>query len=457
MMKISASSTPTPPLRPIMNRRSSCRCLLAVAAIAVVSLAASSCGRADAFTTPMTTSAAAVRQQLSLPTTTTAAAARRNSDDYVEEFTSGIARPFITAATSAFLATSLLFSNPLLPTPDALATVSTSTSTRPVATETATTIDIDLSSLPSLTRKAIINREKLTNYLIESIKSFKPILDLLSESDAVTVTPPKDVKGAINQALTKGDAQFLVNGEAVDVRVESVPGVIVIRVINPHIPKLPFLRDGTAAIQFVDNIVDAAPEQLEKAAEEVETIGKFLSWGAPQQAPIQYRGSSLDNFLSSKFMINGNTVSLGSTLGDLTNSEVAVLVAGAGIGGVYATSYAYYVSLNEKAERDAKEAKEKKANEAAAKKKAKAAEDAKKAKAEADAAAAAAAAAAPAEKAAKEEAKVDAVETIVLETVAEEKAVDEPTSDEGSTPSDNTAEKSGKKRNIVKKLFRREK
>lgn len=283
-------------------------------------------------------------------------------------------------------------------------------------------------------------------------------MDLLSESDAVTVTPPKDVKGAINQALTKGDAQFLVNGEAVDVRVESVPGVIVIRVINPHIPRLPFLRDGTAAIQFVDNIVDAAPEQLEKAAEEAETIGKFLSWGAPQQAPIQYRGSSLDNFLSSKFLINGNTVSLGSSLGDLINSEVAVLVAGAVIGGAYATSYAYYVSLNEKAERDAKEAKEKKANEAAAKKKAKAAEDAKKAKAEADAAAAAAAAvAATAIKAAKEEAKVDAVETIVLETVAEKKAVDEPTSDEGSTPSDNTAEKSGKKRNIVKKLFRREK
>jgi hypothetical protein len=377
--------------------------------------------------------------------------ARRNNGD--EEITSGIARPLVTAVTSAFLATSLLFSSPLLPTPDALATVAAA-NTRPLATETATSIDIDLSSLPALTRKAIVNREKLTNYLIESIKSFKPILDLLSDSDAVTVTPPKDVKGAINQALTKGDAQFLVNGESVDVRVESVPGVIVIRVINPHIPRLPFLRDGTAAIQFVDNIVDAAPEQLEKAAEEVESIGKFLSWGAPQQAPIQYSGSSLDNLLSSKFMFNGNTISLGS-FGDLTNSEVALLVLGAGIGGAYATSYAYYVSLNEKAERDANEKKEKKANEAAAKKKEKAETDAKKAKAEAPASAAV-----DTEKPVQAESKVDDVDSSAGEKVAdkEEVVVDVPTSDEGfSTPSDNAQEESGKKRNIVKKIFRRDK
>ena len=279
-------------------------------------------------------------------------------------------------------------------------------------------------------------------------------MDLLSDSDAVTVTPPKDVKGAINQALTKGDAQFLVNGESVDVRVESVPGVIVIRVINPHIPRLPFLRDGTAAIQFVDNIVDAAPEQLEKAAEEVQSIGKFLSWGAPQRAPIQYSGSSLDNLLSSKFMFNGNTVSLGS-FGDLTNSEVALLVLGAGIGGAYATSYAYYVSLNEKAERDANEKKEKKANEAAAKKKEKAETDAKKAKAEAPASAAV-----DTEKPVQAEPKVDDVDSSAGESVAdkEEVVVDVPTSDEGfSTPSDNAQEESGKKRNIVKKIFRRDK
>ena len=433
-----------------MNRRSSCRSLLT--AIAAVSLAASSRGGADAFTAPATKSVGlSLRRPQHSSSISTAFARRDNADEEIT--TSGIARPLVTAVTSAFLATSLLFSSPLLPTPDALATVAAANA-RPLATETATSIDIDLSSLPALTRKAIVNREKLTNYLIESIKSFKPILDLLSDSDAVTVTPPKDVKGAINQALTKGDAQFLVNGESVDVRVESVPGVIVIRVINPHIPRLPFLRDGTAAIQFVDNIVDAAPEQLEKAAEEVQSIGKFLSWGAPQQAPIQYSGSSLDNLLSSKFMFNGNTISLGS-FGDLTNSEVALLVLGAGIGGAYATSYAYYVSLNEKAERDANEKKEKKANEAAAKKKEKAETDAKKAKAEAPASAAV-----DTEKPVQAESKVYDVDSSAGESVAdkEEVVVDVPTSDEGfSTPSDNAQEESGKKRNIVKKIFRRDK
>lgn len=456
-----------------MNRRSSShRCL--VAAVGTVWLVISSRRGigADAFTTPTITtntkklslSVPASRLQRSSIKTRTAAR-RDNVDNDDEELTSIIARPLFTAVTSAFLATSLLFSSPLLPTPDALATVATTT--RPFVTETATSIDIDLSSLPALTRKAIVNREKLTNYLIESIKSFKPILDLLSESDAVIVTPPKNVKGAINQALTKGDAQFLVNGESVDVRIESVPGVIVIRVINPHIPRLPFLRDGTAAIQFIDNIVDAAPEQLEKAAEEVQNIGKFLSWGAPEQAPIQYRGSSLDNYLSSKFMVNGNTVSLGSFLGDLTNSEVALLVVSTGIGGAYAASYAYYVSLNEKAERDAIEAKEKKANEAAAKKKAKAEEDAKKAKAEAIAAAAAAEVAAAAETTAaaaktddtvKDDALVDVTKISAQASVDEIKVVSEPSRDKESTdPSDEKATKTdaGKKRDMIKNLFRR--
>mmetsp|Transcript_25900 Transcript_25900/g.47615 ORF Transcript_25900/g.47615 Transcript_25900/m.47615 type:complete len:292 (+) Transcript_25900:3-878(+) len=278
-------------------------------------------------------------------------------------------RPLFTAATSAFLATSLLFSNPLLPPPDAQAVAP------PAVSQTATSIDIDLRSLPALTRKAIVNREKLTNYLIDSFKSFKPILDLLSDSDTVTVSPPTDVKAAINQALTKGDAQFIVNGEAVDVRVESVKGVIIVRVISPNIPRLPFLKDGTAALQFVDGIVDVAPKELEKAADEVKAIEKFLMWGAPQKAPIQYKGSSLDYFLTSKFLWNGNTVSLGM-LGDLTNSEVVLVGVGTGVVGAYSASYGYYISLQEEAERKAAETKAK----MAAKKKA--ATDQKKAAAD---------------------------------------------------------------------------
>jgi hypothetical protein len=281
-----------------------------------------------------------------------------------------LARPLFRAATSAFIVTSLLFSNPLLPPPDAQAAP-----TAPIISKTATSIDIDLRSVPALTRKVIINREKLTNYLVDSIKSFKPILDLLSDSDTVTVKPPQDIKGAINQALTKGDAQFIVNNEAVDIRVESVPGVIVIRVINPNIPRLPFLRDGTAALQFMDGFVDTAPKELENIAEGANAIKKFVVWGAPQQAPIQYKGSSLDYFLTSKFLWGGKEISLGG-LGELTDGEVVLLSVTTSVVGAYSVSYAYYVKLQE--DMVQKEAEKKEAN--AKKRKPKAPPDAKKKK-----------------------------------------------------------------------------
>jgi len=357
------------------------------------------------------------------------------------------ARPLFTTVTSAFLATSLLFSNPLLPPPDAQAAPSS-----PVVTSTATSIDIDVRSLPALTRKAIVNRDKLTNYLIDSFKSFKPILDLLSESDTVTVRPPANVKGAINQALTKGEADFLVNGESVDVRIESVPGVVVVRIINPNIPRLPFLKDGTAALQFVDGIVDEAPKELEKAAEEMQAIEKFLMWGAPQKAPIQYKGSSLDYFLSSKFLWNGKEVSLGA-LGDLTNSEVVLLAVGGGVVSAYSASYSYYVSSLEEAKREAEEKKEK----AAAAKKAKAAAAAAKKKKAAD------------EKKKEEEKADDSKAAEKGKTAADEKASSEVEADtvekkkETSAPplpgpdayEDEETSKKGRKRDAFKNLFRR--
>ncbi|KAL9180925.1 hypothetical protein ACHAXT_009730 [Thalassiosira profunda] len=339
------------------------------------------------------------------------------SSNLLEEF----AKPLAAAATSGLLVASLLFSNPLLPPPEAHAAV--------IKSQTATSVDIDLKSFPSLARKAVVNRDKLTNYLIDSFKSFKPILDLLSESDTVAVTPPKDVKGAINEALTKGEAEFLVNGQSVDVRVESVPGSLIIRVINPNIPRLPFLRDGTAALKFVDEIVDVAPGELEKAAEEVQAIEKFLMWGAPTKAPIQYQGSSLDYFLSSKFMWNGQTISLGS-LGELTNSEVVFLGVGTGVIGAYTGSYAYYVSLKEEAEREAAE-----------KKKAKAAADAKKKKADK----------------AKADADAQPVEAKKVESKAEvepeKKVAEETTPAKVEAPADTTS--GGRKRDKIKNLFRR--
>ena len=75
------------------------------------------------------------------------------------------------------------------------------------------------------------------------------------------------MQGAIDRVLTKGDATFVINGDqVVDVRVESVPGAIIVRVINPNIPRLPFLGDGDAALEFADGVVGAAPGIVGAAA-----------------------------------------------------------------------------------------------------------------------------------------------------------------------------------------------
>ena len=274
-----------------------------------------------------------------------------DNESRIDEFNpiASFTRPFITVGASALIAISLLFS------PEAQA-IPTATSTTPIP-PTATSIDIDLRGLPALTRKAILNREALTTYLLQSAQSFEPILRLLSESDAVTVRPPTDVKAAI-KSLLGGEAQFVINGNnVVDIRVESVPGVIVVRVINPNLPRLPFLKDGTAALKFVDEIVDVAPKELEKAAKEVEAIEQFLTWGAPAKAPIQFRGSTLDYFLSSKFLWGGREVRLPGSLGEVTNAEVLGVMMGGGVVVVYGASYAYYAALRQEEEREAAEKK----------------------------------------------------------------------------------------------------
>lgn len=375
-----------------------------------------------------------------------------------------ITRPLFTALTSAALATSILFSSPLVPPQDVQA--ATPKEVSPIATS----IDIEIKNIPSLTRKAIAKRDALTNYVIESAKSIKPILELLSESDTVTVIPPKDIKGAVNALLTAGDAQFNVNGESVDVRVESVPGVIIVRVINPNIPRLPFLRDGTAALKFVDEIVDVAPTELNKVAEEVNEIEKFLTWGAPEKAPITFKGSTLDFFLKNKFTFNGDTVSLGA-LGDLTNSQVIFGGLSVAIAAAYGSSYAYYTSVKEAedkaaAEKKAKVAAKKKAK-AAAEKAAKANEQAQVKKKEEKTAATPKKVDAPKEETAekvpekKEEVDVVATEEKKVEVAkAEPEPEPEPESPPAPTPAPTPVddeEPKGRKRDVIKNLFRRKK
>ncbi|EJK67593.1 hypothetical protein THAOC_11351 [Thalassiosira oceanica] len=232
-----------------------------------------------------------------------------------------------TAAASSLLAAALL----LLPLQDA------SAATTPTP-RTAAEIDIDLRSVPSLTRRAVQNRERLTGYLVDTAKSIKPILDLLSESDTVTVIPPADSKGAIER-LVRGDAQAVVNGNPVDVRVESVPGSVIVRITSPALPRLPFLADGSRAMAIVDDMVDAAPA-VTRGAGEVES---FLTWGTDEPL-LKYKGSALDVLLSGESFPGGPTV-----------GQVGLAAGVAGVGAAYAGSYAYYTSERQKQDEAARE------------------------------------------------------------------------------------------------------
>ena len=235
--------------------------------------------------------------------------------------------PPSAAAASSLLAAALL----LLPLQDASAAAT-------ATPRTAAEVDIDFKSVPSLTRRAVQNRERLSGYLVDTAKSIKPILDVLSESDTVTVIPPKDTKGAIER-LVRGDAQAVVNGNPVDVRVESVPGSVIVRITSPALPRLPFLADGSRAMEIVDDMVDAAPA----VAREVGEVESFLTWGTDEPL-LKYRGSSLDVLLSGEVAPGGPTV-----------GQVGLAAGVAGVGAAYAGSYAYYTAERQRQDEAARE------------------------------------------------------------------------------------------------------
>ena len=216
-----------------------------------------------------------------------------------------------------------------------------------------------------------------------------------------------------------------------------VGGVVVVVVTGEERPR-------SLALEFVDGIVDAAPTRLERAADNVQALENLLTWGAPQQAPLQYKGSAVDNFLASRVLWGGNPVSLGP-LGDVTNSVVAVVALGTGMAGAYSASYAYYVALQEEADRAAAEKKDK----AAATKRAKAEVEAKKKEKKVKTAATEA-----------EKAKADAPAAppkaeVAVPAAAPEKSAATETRDgtEDETPESNGT--TGRKREAFKSLFRR--
>ena len=241
------------------------------------------------------------------------------------------------------MAAALLFALPLAaeavaPTPVAALAPSSLASSK-----TATAVDIKLQNIPSLTRRAIVNRDKLSSYLVESLSSIQPIIDILSskndDNNIVTITPPTNVKEAIDLLLTKGEATFIINSkDVVDVRVESVPGVLILRVTNPKLPKIPYFPDATGALQFVEDISTAADTASTSPA--VKAVSDFLTWGAPittnnEVVPIQF----------TSFSENELKVSLG--VGMVT------------IGSSYGVSYAYYVKQQQEAENEMNEKKTK--------------------------------------------------------------------------------------------------
>jgi hypothetical protein len=247
------------------------------------------------------------------------------------------------AAAASTMAAALLFALPLTsataavaPTP-VTALAPSSLASSKTADDTATAIDIKLRNIPSLTRRAIVNREKLSSYLVESLSSIQPIIDILSSKDddnIVTITPPTNVKRAIDLLLTKGDATFIVNSkDIVDVRVESVPGVLILRVTNPKLPKIPYFPDATGALQFVEDISTAADTASTSPA--VTAVSKFLTWGAPittnNEVPIQFTSLSEDE------------LKVGLGVGMVT------------IGSSYGISYAYYTKQQQEAENEMNE------------------------------------------------------------------------------------------------------
>jgi CBS domain-containing protein len=178
---------------------------------------------------------------------------------------------------------------------------------------------------------------------MESYSSIQPIIDILAsknDDNIVTITPPTNVKDAIDLLLTKGEATFIINSkEIVDVRVESVPGVLIVRVTNPKLPKIPYFPDATGAIQFVEDITTAADTAVTSTAPVVKTVSNFLTWGAP----ITTTTTNEQLFTS----LSEDEIKVGLGVGMVT------------IGGAYGVSYAYYTKQQQEAENEMNEKKAK--------------------------------------------------------------------------------------------------
>jgi hypothetical protein len=178
---------------------------------------------------------------------------------------------------------------------------------------------------------------------MDSYSSIQPIIDILAsknDDNIVTITPPTNVKDAIDLLLTKGEATFIINSkEIVDVRVESVPGVLIVRVTNPKLPKIPYFPDATDAIQFVEDITTAADTAVTSTAPVVKTVSNFLTWGAP----ITTTTNNEQLFTS----FSEDEIKVGLGVGMVT------------IGGAYGVSYAYYTKQQQEAENEMNEKKAK--------------------------------------------------------------------------------------------------
>lgn len=180
--------------------------------------------------------------------------------------------------------------------------------------------------------------------------------DLAGPGSKVTVSPPRDVRGAVMDALS-GQGTVVVNGEAVGVSVQSEEGALDVRVTSRVLPRIPFRpppAEGTASASR-----RAAAPAVAPAVAPVVTAETAAVEGEDEEAESEATPSLWDGFVSflgSPFALNE----------DITNLQAGEIATVPGVAAVYGISYQYYLS---EVEREEKEAAEKKSKIAAKKKK----------------------------------------------------------------------------------------
>ncbi|KAL7567675.1 hypothetical protein ACA910_012014 [Epithemia clementina (nom. ined.)] len=176
------------------------------------------------------------------------------------------------------------------------------------------------------------------NFLYESANNFL--------GPAVNLELPSDIKGVVKQALS-GAATVKINGQEVGVQVVgSTSGALTIQLSNPLLPALPFAGLPTTPVivnKAADVVADSSPAALELATNIMQRLQQFQE-EKPQQEPFFDRP------------INAETIRIDIDAIDFHRALTPKDIVGSGslaLGATYATSYSYYLYINDKEEKEA--------------------------------------------------------------------------------------------------------